>query len=136
MSSQIKANYEQNFLLPPSLEDWITKDHPSRFIREFVESLNLKEIGFKVLTNEEGRPYYSSDLLLKVWLCGYFQKIRSSRKLEKQCKENISLIWLTGLNYPDHNTLWRFWNENKLRLREIFKESNKAAWLLGVFSKK
>jgi len=60
MSKQIKANYNQEFLLPPSIEDWISKDHPSRYIREFVESLDLKELGFKVLTNEEGRPYYSS----------------------------------------------------------------------------
>ncbi|MDQ3019624.1 MAG: hypothetical protein M3R36_03500 [Bacteroidota bacterium] len=66
MSKEIKANYSQEFLLPPSLEDWISKDHPSRYIREFVESLDLKELGFKVMTNEEGRPFYSSDLLLKV----------------------------------------------------------------------
>ena len=132
MSHQIKANYEQEFLLPPSLEDWITKDHPSRFIREFIESLNMKEMGFKVETNEEGRPYYSSDLLLKVWIYGYFHRIRSTRQLEKQCKENISLIWLTGMNYPDHNTIWRFWNENKIRLREIFKESLKIAMRLKL----
>lgn len=134
MSSQIKANYDQDFLLPPSLEEWISKDHPSRYIREFVESLDLKELGFKVMTNEEGRPYYSSDLLLKLWLYGYFQRIRSSRKLEKESKENISLIWLSGLNYPDHNTLWRFWNENKLTLRKIFKESVQAAMRLDLIS--
>jgi len=134
MSTQIKANYEQDFLLPPSLEDWISKDHPSRYIREFVESLDLKEIGFKVLTNDEGRPYYSSDLLLKLWLYGYYQRIRSSRKLEIASKENISLIWLSGMNYPDHNTLWRFWNENKLKLRNIFKESVKTAVRLKLVS--
>lgn len=134
MSTQIKANYEQDFLLPPSLEDWISKDHPSRYIREFVESLDLKELGFKVLTNDEGRPYYSSDLLLKLWLYGYYQRIRSSRKLEIACKENISLIWLSGMNYPDHNTLWRFWNENKLRLRNMFKESVKTAVKLKLVS--
>lgn len=134
MSTQIKANYEQDFLLPPSLEDWISKDHPSRYIREFVESLDLKELGFKVLTNDEGRPYYSSDLLLKLWLYGYYQRIRSSRKLEIASKENISLIWLSGMNYPDHNTLWRFWNENKLRLRNIFKESVKTAVKLKLVS--
>lgn len=134
MSTQIKANYEQEFLLPPSLEDWINKDHPSRYIREFVESLDLKELGFKVLTNDEGRPYYSSDLLLKLWLYGYYQRIRSSRKLEIACKENISLIWLSGMNYPDHNTLWRFWNENKLKLRNLFKESVKTAVKLELVS--
>jgi transposase len=134
MSTQIKANYEQDFLLPPSLEDWISKDHPSRYIREFVESLDLKEMGFKVMTNDEGRPYYSSDLLLKLWLYGYYQRIRSSRKLEIACKENISLIWLSGMNYPDHNTFWRFWHENKLRIRNLFKESVKTAVKLELVS--
>lgn len=134
MSKQIKANYAQEFLLPPSLEDWISKDHPSRYIREFVESLDLKEMGFKVSTDEEGRPYYGSDLLLKLWLYGYFQRIRSSRKLEKESKENISLIWLSGMNYPDHNTLWRFWNENKLSIRKLFKESVQTAMKLELVS--
>ncbi len=134
MSTQIKANYGQDFLLPPSLEDWISKDHPSRYIREFVESLDLKEMGFKVMTNDEGRPYYSSDLLLKLWLYGYYQRIRSSRKLEIACKENISLIWLSGMNYPDHNTFWRFWHENKLRIRNLFKESVKTAVKLELVS--
>ncbi len=134
MSYQIKANYDQDFLLPPSLEDWISKNHPVRFIRTIVDSLNLKELGFKVETNEEGRPYYSSDLLLKVWIYGYFNRIRSPRKLEKQCKENVSLIWLSGMNYPDHNTLWRFWNANRLNLRKIFKESVAIAIKLDLVS--
>lgn len=132
MSYQIKANYEQNFLLPPSIEDWLSIDHPSRYIREFVEGLSLSELGFKVSTNEEGRPYYSSDLLLKIWLYGYFNKFRSSRQLEKQCKESIGLIWLTGMNYPDHNTLWRFWKDNKLSLKKIFKESVTIAMKLDL----
>jgi transposase len=134
MSKQIKANYDQEFLLPPSLEDWISKDHPSRYIREFVESLDIKELGFKVMTNEEGRPFYSSDLLLKIWLYGYFHRVRSSRKLERETKNNISLIWLSGMNYPDHNTLWRFWNENKLSIRKLFKESVKTAMKLDLVS--
>ena len=46
MSKPIKANYDQEFLLPLSIEDWVSKDHPARYIREFVESLDLKEMGF------------------------------------------------------------------------------------------
>jgi len=48
------------------MEDRITEDHPSRFIREFVESMDLKEMGFKLTTNDEYRSLYRSDLLLKV----------------------------------------------------------------------
>jgi len=132
MSHQIKANYDQNFLLPPSLEEWITEDHPVRFIREFVNQLDLKEMGFKVEDNNEGRPYYSSDILLNIWLYGYFNRVRSPRQLEKQCKENISLLWLTGMNYPDHNTIWRFWKFNKTKFREVFKQSVLLAKNLGL----
>jgi transposase len=108
MSSEIGVNYEKTFLFPPRLEEFVPADHPARFIREFVEALDLEELGFLRRTGTEGRPHYSSDLLLKIWLYGYFMKIRSSRKLEKACMENLGLLWLTGMNYPDHNSIWRF----------------------------
>lgn len=132
MSHQIKANYDQGFLLPPSLEEWISEDHPVRFIREFVNQLDLKELGFKVEDNDEGRPFYSSDMLLKIWLYGYFNRVRSPRQLEKRCKENISVLWLTGMNYPDHNTIWRFWKFNKSKFRDVFKQSVTIAKNLGL----
>lgn len=134
MAKPIKANYDQEFLLPPSIEDWVSKDHPARYIREFVESLDLKELGFKEMTNEIGRPFYSSDLLLKIWLYGYFHRTRSSRKLERETKSNMPLIWLSGMKYPDHNTLWRFWNENKLGIRKLFKKSVQTAVRLDLVS--
>ena len=134
MSKQIKANYEQQLLLPINLEDWVPAEHPARFIREFVDSLDLKKLGFKVSDNEEGRPYYSSDLMLKVWLFGYYHRIRSTRQLEKHCKDNMSLIWLTGMNYPDHNTLWRFWNNNKKSIKSVFRESVLLASRLNMIS--
>lgn len=71
MGHEIRADYDQMFLLPPNVEDWVARDHPARFIRDFVESLDLKAMGFRVSTCEVGRPSYSADLLLKVWLYGY-----------------------------------------------------------------
>jgi transposase len=123
MSQQIKVDYTKTYLLPPSLEDWVPENHPVRFIREFIDSLKLEELGFKVEDNTEGRPYYSSDIMLKIWLYGYFNKTRSSRELEKQTRENIGLLWLIGMERPDHNTIWRFWKNNKQSLRKIFKEA-------------
>jgi len=122
MGKEIRANYSQIFLLPPSIEDWVPRDHPARFIRDFVESLDLKLIGFNLPEGADGRPPYSVDMLLKVWLYGYMNKIRSSRKLEAACSESLSLIWLTGAHYPDHNTLWRFWSVNTAALREVFRQ--------------
>ena len=61
MAKEIYADYRQQFLLPPSLEDWIPSDHPVRFIRMFVESLNLNELGFKERESEEGRSNNSDE---------------------------------------------------------------------------
>ncbi len=124
---QIRADYKQVFLLPPAIDDWIGPDHPARFIGDFVDSLDLEVLGFRVPNGETGRPPYSTDLLLKAWLYGYFSRIRSSRKLEKACMENMGLIWLTGMNAADHNTLWRFWRDNKKVFKGIFKQSVQVA---------
>lgn len=127
MMNEINADYSKNFLLPPSLEDWIPIDHPVRFIKEFVESLNLSELGFKDRNIQKGRPNYSNDLLLKIWLYGYFEKIYSTRELEKACKDRMALVWLTGMNYPDHNTIWRFFKKNRAIIKEVFKSTIKLA---------
>lgn len=127
MYNTIYPNYDQQFLLPHSLEEWVPLDHPARFIREFVDSINLTELGFKERESEVGRSNYSNDLLLKVWLYGYFEKIYSTRGLEKCCYKHMALVWLTGLNYPDHNTIWRFFHKNRDSIKKVFKQTVQIA---------
>ena len=130
--AEIHADYDQMDLLPQSLEDWVGADHPARFMRAFVEALDLDALGFAGRKSEEGRPSYANDLLLKVWLYGYLARIRSTRELERACREHLSLLWLTGRHGPDHNTLWRFWRENRRALREVFRAGVKVAAAQGL----
>jgi len=127
MKREMRADYDQMLMFPPSVEDWIGEDHPARFIRDFVESLDLRELGFAIPSSEVGGPYYAPDLLLKVWLYGYMHGIRSTRKLERACREHMGLIWLTGRNAPDHNSLWRFLDANREAISKLFKQSVKVA---------
>ena len=78
-------------LLPDIIEDYIDKDNPIRMIDAFVDSLDLNKMGFRYSVLEEGpgRPSYDPSDLLKLYLWGYYNGIRSSRKLEKECKRTI-----------------------------------------------
>jgi transposase len=89
--------------------------------------LDLRELGFRVPVSKVGGRVYAPDLLLKVWLYGYFNGIRSSRKLERACREHMGLIWLTGRMAPDHNSLWRFLDSNKNGVSKLFKQSVQVA---------
>lgn len=135
MSHEIRADYSRILMFPPSVEEWVGPDHPARFIRDLVDTMDLESMGFHVFCADTGRPRYAADHLLKVWLYGYFSRIRSTRKLERACREHMGLIWLTGMNAPDHNALWRFWRDNKKPLRKVLKQSVHVALdsdLLGL----
>ena len=122
MSRSRSANYDQVFLFPPALEDWIPAQHPARFVREVVDSLDLDSLGFQWgHEGEDGRPRYALDLMLKVWLYGWMEGVRSTR-LERGCAEAVGLIWLAGMMTPDHNTLWRFWRDNRKAMKALLKK--------------
>ncbi len=95
-SNYIQAvNIKQQMFFPPSIDEYISSDNPIRAIDDYVELLNIKELGFKLNKNIlDGRPAYNPKLLLKIYIYGYLNRIRSSRKLEREIKRNIELMWL------------------------------------------
>jgi transposase len=128
MSRKIEPAYGQLFLLPPSLEDWVGPEHPARYIREFVASVDLEAAGIHWgSASLRGQPGYTAELLLRVHLYARFLGIRSYRKMEEACKDNLGMLWLTGLLVPDHSTLWDFFQANRRGLREVFKCSVQVA---------
>lgn len=133
MGRLIDADYSQEFLFPPSIEDWVGPDHPARFVRDFVAQLDLDALGFAAQDpGGDGRPPYSNALLLRVWVFAYMSRIRSTRKLEAALRNQMPFIWLAGMHQPDHNTLWRFWRQNKKALKQVFRQSVRVAQQLGL----
>jgi len=117
-------NREQAWLLPPTLGELIPNDHPARFVAEFVDALDHAawvELGIGPDGNPMGAPAYHPRALLSVWLHGFMTGIRSSRKLETACRDQVSYLWLTGWQHPDHNTLWRFYQSHRQAMRKLLK---------------
>jgi len=108
---------------PATLEDIIAKDNPVRAIDAYVESINMGTLGFTKtnLSNPCGQPAYHPKLLLKVYIYGYLNKIRSSRKLETEIKRNIEMMWLCQGLQPTYKTIADFRKDNPKPLQEIFK---------------
>lgn len=132
MSREIQPDYETQYLFPRSLEEWVGPEHPARFVREFVDALDIETLGLtdeqRALRNDpNGRPHYAVTLLLKVWLYAYMNRIRSSRALERACRDMLPLVWLAGTHVPDHNTLWRFWKRYQETVRQLFLQSVRVA---------
>ncbi len=66
-----------------------------------------------------GAPAYHPRALLNVWLYGFMTKVRSCRKLEAACRDQISYLWLTGWQHPNHKTLWRFYKAHRQSMRKL-----------------
>jgi len=129
-------NREQTYLFPVSLDESLSNDNEVRLIDLFVDSLNISKFGFKVDFGENGRPAYHPADLLKLYIYGYMNKIRSSRDLEKECKRNIEVIWLLKSLKPDHNTISNFRKDNDSAIREVFKTTVKISKHFDLLGKK
>ena len=105
-----------------TLEDQVSADNPVRLMDAFIEKLDLEQLGFtKTVHKSEGRPPYAPAVLLKLYLYGYLNKIRSSRKLEKECSRNTELQWLVQQLQPNYHTIADFRKVHAHPLQNMFK---------------
>jgi transposase len=117
----------QAALFPVTLEQSIDEDNEVRIIDLFVDSLPIEDYGFKMEYVENGRPAYHPADLLKLYIYGYLNKIRSSRDKEKECKRNIEVIWLLKGLVPDHNTISNFRRDNPKAIKKVFRATVQIA---------
>ncbi len=114
---------EQSVLFPQCLDQIISDDNDVRFIDLFAESIHIPDFKFVTKQSMEGRPAYHPKELLKLFIYGYLNGIRSSRMLEKQCHINIEVMWLMKQLAPDHNTISNFRRDNHKAIRRVFQHT-------------
>jgi len=114
---------EQAILFPETIEEYIDDDNPVRFIDAFVEQLDLQAAGFqRTQPSVTGRPPYAPGDLLKLYIYGYLNRIRSSRKLEQEAARNVEVMWLLRKLKPDFKTIADFRKDNRNAFKQVFRE--------------
>ena len=112
----------RNQMIITSLEDGISQENAIRFIEAFVENIDCKALGFELKTlKTEGRPSFATKIFLKIYLYGYLNGLRSSRKLAKECIRNIEMQWLLCGISPNYHSISDFRKNNPLGLKKLFK---------------
>lgn len=126
----------QLLLLPEAIDDYVAADNPVRFIDAFVEELDLKAAGFaRVEAKATGRPGYAPSDLLKLYIYGYLNRVRSSRRLEAECHRNIEVIWLLRTLKPDFKTIADFRADNRAAFKAVFRAFTVLCKRLDLFGR-
>lgn len=115
------TNKYQITYLPPCLDDYIPEDHLCRVIRAFTLQLDTQELGFKYARSKDtGCPPYDPRVMLGLYIYGYMNRVRSSRRLEAEAKRNVEAMWLMEGLEPDDKTICNFRKDNAKALRKTF----------------
>jgi transposase len=112
----------QAMLFPERLDDYIAEDSPVRVIDVFIDELDLSGLGFKTLAEATGRPGYHPATLLKLYIYGYLNRIQSSRRLEREARRSVELMWLTDRLAPDFKTIADFRKDKGKAIRLVCRE--------------
>lgn len=123
----------QQALFPVALDDLVPADHVCRVIDAFVGRLDFHELGFvRAEAAETGRPGYDPRDLMKLYLYGYLNTIRSSRRLEAECRRNVEVMWLLGRLVPDYKSIAEFRRQHREAVAEAGAELVRFARSVGL----
>jgi len=130
------ADRQQMLLLPKCVDDYVSEENAVRVIEAYVNSLDLQALGFtRSEPNDTGRPMYDPKDFLKLYIYGYMNRVRSSRRLETETKRNLEVIWLLGGLSPDHKTIATFRRDNAAALKNVFRDFVRLCMKLGLYGK-
>ena len=136
MTHIVGSDRSQLLLLPDAIDDYVAPDDPVRFIDAFVEGLDLAAVGFaRVAPKATGRPGYAPGDLLKLYIYGYLNRVRSSRRLEAECHRNIEVIWLLRTLKPDFKTIADFRADNRAAFKAVFRQFTLLCKRLDLFGR-
>lgn len=130
------SDRQQTHFLPPALEDYVGADNPVRFLDAFVAKLDLRAAGFQFPKENppgRGRPAYAPADLLKLYLYGYLNQLRSSRRLEAECHRNLEVLWLLRELKPDFKTIADFRKNNAAAFKAVGREFTRLCRQLDLF---
>jgi transposase len=120
--------------MPDCLDDYIDENNAARVIDAFVDRLDLVELGFaNAELNACGRPPYDPAVLLKLYIYGYMNRTRSSRRLENLARVNVEVMWLLGKVVPDDRCIAAFRKNNSEALKKVFRELSLMCRSFGLY---
>src|SRR6478736_4163119 len=130
------ADRQQTTLLPECLDDWVDESNPVRAVDVFVDALELRKMGFEdIEPSATGRPGYHPAVLLKLYIYGYLNRIQSSRRLEREARRNLEVIWLLQRLSPDDKTIADFRRDNGLGIKKVCAKFVELCRRMGLLTK-
>ena len=130
------ADRDQSTLLPECLDDWVDESNPVRVVDAFVETLDLGKMGFQdIEPSATGRPGYHPAAMLKLYIYGYLNRIQSSRRLEREARRNLEVIWLLQRLSPDDKTIADFCRDNGAGIKRVCAKFVELCRQMGLLTK-
>jgi transposase len=118
----IGVDRDQVFLMPPSLRDWLAEDHLVWTVLESVEEMDLAAFYAAYRADGHGRPAYDPSMMVALLLYAYSQGNRSSRRIERECREDVAYRVIAANRAPDHSTIAEFRCRHERAIADLFGE--------------